>query len=222
MKDDEVDVGFGSVRIDSLLLFACCHFVIWSLLRQWLVNVHWIRTVFVTVQFFLCFACCYWSTFFSRFFLQIICFASSCKLFRCSLLLVKLFFRFFLRWYYITLFYLAIHLSLCNTIHCCVLIDIYLLLWLWHPFVEILLRDPSYTRSSIFYRSSYYIHFVSFYSFNSTIHRPKQQLVLLISPPPIVLRRIYSIQFNLHKTLVLAWKKSTTTITITSMVLRPI
>jgi hypothetical protein len=28
MKDDEVDVGFGSVRIDSLLLFACCHFVI--------------------------------------------------------------------------------------------------------------------------------------------------------------------------------------------------
>ena len=28
MKDEEVDVGFGSVRIDSLLLFACCHFVI--------------------------------------------------------------------------------------------------------------------------------------------------------------------------------------------------
>ena len=28
MKDLEVDVGFGSVRIDSLLLFACCHFVI--------------------------------------------------------------------------------------------------------------------------------------------------------------------------------------------------
>jgi hypothetical protein len=28
MKDDEMDVGFGSVRIDPLLLFACCHFVI--------------------------------------------------------------------------------------------------------------------------------------------------------------------------------------------------
>ena len=28
MKDEEVDAGFQSVSIDSLLLFACCHFVI--------------------------------------------------------------------------------------------------------------------------------------------------------------------------------------------------